>query len=406
MKCASLLAIAALVALAAASPLLDPAWTVHLPFAPAANPTAAVGGNNYFVEDINGTVWSIDVATHKIQWSLRWDDITSIMAYPDQDALVILLQEGTWTVRASTGELLWVNNTVQPGASAVAAGKWLVGFVANGAGVAELACYDVRTGALHWAVPSATFSTGTPIAVGTTVIVVNGTFPSTTIMAFNADDGSLAWNKPFGNIVGAGNGLLITLNQTNQSSVNSDLYLVDPATGDVKAHYPNYTSSQTVIATFDLNGNIILSDSYNFISAVDSATYKLLWYQSLSQVQSMPFGVKQLLLSNTGILAVSNANSTSQNQLFNITSFRRDTGAVKWTIVMPPTTATNTVLCLGAYIFVPNLIGYTAWSEATGALVSKSYSGAIPIVPNTQFVVGTNTLVAQTPDGSVSAYNF
>jgi len=403
--CIAALALVLMGAAAASVGPLKPSWTVRLPNAPSTTPLSALSGPNYFVNDINGTVWSVDTLTHEVKWSLRWDDLSALVAYPLRDVLLVQVQEGTWAVKGTTGELLWVNNTYQLTAAA-AVDKWIVGFNTNSWQVSGLSCIDVTTGKQDWWFNAASWGQ-TFFTVGGTALVVNQSTVNLA-MAIDVATAKTLWQKPVYSVLGAGNGLIVALNQANGSDFlfTYDLLLMDPATGETAATFKNFTQSDSLQVTFDPNGSIVLTDGQTFIAAVDSVSFTRRFYVNLANVESLPFGVQSLVIAPTAILAISNANASSQSQLFNLTSMSRTTGEVKWTVNYPPTTAAHTVAVLGKLVIVPNLIGYVAIDAETGAIVYKNYRDGVPVEFGTQMQLSANAFVAQNPDGSVSAFEF
>lgn len=401
-----LLAAAVAIAAVAASPFTVQ-WSTQLPYpASGASMVSAVGAGMYFTTDVNGTVYGVNTTSHKVQWSLRWDDLAFLQVIPSMDGLLVAVQEGSWMVKASTGQIIWVNNTVQVSANTaqetnfVIDGTTMLATVQNQQTFSNsLVAYDLKTAATLWT--NANIQT-VPTVSGNGVGIASGQDANynTIVSAIDLLTGTSLWSRQVQALLTANAHTVAVSNMsTNYSYFNPDLLFLNPKTGANQRTIHNVSGLNDYQVTAKIDGDIFVwTDEQSFIAALSLTTGMKLWSTNFGY-GAFPSGIDTMTVHGNYLVAQTN-NNYGQIQLFNLTAFNFQTGAQSWTIMYPPTTQTGTVVYFGQYVYIPNLEGYTLWSVITGKLVSVSYSGNSFIGKSVQQGPGGD-LFATTPGGLV-----
>lgn len=237
----------------------------------------------------NGYLYAFNARDGSLRWRTQTGCWTVDIPFADYALPLIsngVVYSGLYAVRASDGHALWKSHI-----DLAKEGELMLLQVANGMVFActEGAVYALNTqdGAIRWRYPSqAFFDVGGPLSVSNQVLIV-GTAGSVSqpqtsaIYALNAQNGSLLWYHLMGDYVGAS----FLNNVVYVSSRDQYLYAFNPTTGKIlwrhQFSYPVYNSALALNKTLYLN-----IDGAN---ALDSASGKILWHQSLGSSQSVDF---------------------------------------------------------------------------------------------------------------------
>ena len=405
MQTAPLIALLAAVLIGGASAVhVGEAWAVNLPYKLGSSALSASGNGTFFATDINGTVWAINEASHRILWSLRWDDIAAL--YVVGDTLLVSLSQGLWAVRASTGRLRWVNNTVglqtpygvQPGSPPpFAVGGDVIAFYNAQSGPNEggacggssfgstpLIALNVLTGAEEWVKCAAANQGIGVMAVDSTVLWQPATpesdLQSPWTIATDVATGREVWRQAFwltgsGGVLGKNAEYLVLL---NASKSGSEYWIVvcSPKTGaEIRRLLvlTLYSSSNSFVDgkyLYGLGGNnqVTTLDKYDLENG-----YRL-WQKPLPN-SGGPFADSASATFTPYGIILSSGGSDNYNQLdsFSLVSMNGELTASIGTVPQTQNELAFFVLN-GAYLLIPNLQGYTLWNAKTGAMVFKDYT--------------------------------
>jgi len=435
------------------------AWTVTLPYPLSVQGQTSIVGNGngtFFATDVNGTVWAIDETSHAVLWNLKWDNLMGLFVV--EDVLLIALQEGTWAVNARTGRILWVNNTYgitpssgsNPGLPYVSVGSVIAFYNSQASQVCSgqalmLTALNVRTGQQLWSQCAGGAGQAVPFLANGTLAVVSADPVSGTgfVYGYSFATGALKWRNalylgsaaPGGFFAGGSANYLAFVNST-ANHPGSYIIVLDPSTGVTQRKFYIDSSVQEAANTF-VSGNYMyaLATTDGSATGVEQSTVEKYDLSDGAVMWSRPIGgdgggsgsgsnippsgssssgsgglpppppsppTVALTFTANGIFVAISSSAAGASQLANFTVLSTSGDVVVKINDAPQTAAATGYFVLnGAYVFLPNLQGYTLWSTSSGSLVARNYmlpglGGAPPVtLPNGQLVfAGGNSVFA------------
>jgi len=305
------------------------AWTKQMPGGRALDISPAYSAipGMYFTTSYNGTIYGLNITSKTIQWSANYDDLVFIEALPGLNGLVLGRSGSTTLVQATTGEVLWTNQSIIIQADLtnhgdrnfIMFGTTMV-YREQALGYTRVCTLDILEGARIWC--DTLRNVGLPDAAPDNTFTaplfdVNGQQYAAN---FDVRTGNYNWIIPVDtvltgnlNYVAVANGTyIIALNSTNGSPIS---YV------DVGVRFRG--------TSVMVHNNILsVCDGTNYVAAINMNSGEKMW-----NISTYFKGTMQLQRRGDGVLVLAVLGGKSTN----FTRFGAYEGNFMWTVVARPT---------------------------------------------------------------------
>lgn len=369
---------------------------------------AAATPEMYFVSDVNGTVYGVNLTTHAIQWSFMYDNLDQFLAVPNVDVLLVITDNAVWAMKGTTGQLMWANNTIEVAASESnsnnvmldqASGTFMYLALNQQTFNEQVCAADYMSGRVLWCNG---LGSSMPVATvpGHGVISGQDTNFNSVVCSLSLRTGATDWCRYAQGVLAATTHAVLLSNTSSNASApysTGQIDLVHPVNGSTITVVHNVPQLVNEMSAALTNDTLAFTDLMNGVWGFNLAADRQVWsFQPVNLLNDVEWAPAQ------GVVITQVNQDGIYNQLFNLTGLRIDDGKTAWEINFPPTDADSTFFVFGEMLYIPNLEGYTIWSVANGTLVGRDEHNPIDFMSGTAVSPAPWTIIGTTAAGLIS----